>query len=623
MQTQVSKLLQITTVKLTAVLILSCFVGTTSFASGQTTNYSTQSEGSSSAISVLESKIEANGGWNSSLQTIYDGIVLGKTTVAQLQQAVDSINVSSTSAAESVFYWYIQLNKLGVSINSTTIEAALDAVTMLPNIGGLPFDYLNGETASFMVYNRYVLNAYQWAEQLNYQTSKWNISEAYAVFNDSVTAYGKPVLCVGSNGVGWGIKYGPRYYDECAQTIDMYLNFWLLGIEDGLTQAKHWWNWENANLWVNSSSGSFYKYANKWNTFECEAGAFDQIIWKFYQYDSSIPNVENLFVDMETRALSNGWNSPQWADYVVVHATENSQQRLENTINSWAAMLGFYGNLTSDMQNKIQALLDGSTGPAPAWNLIMQSKLYDETTGMFKMLSDTSVSTEATADAAVLLMQLSTVPVTGALAVPLQDYRYQDINNIIDGGVSSLNLETHTLTLSVSKPGTFLSMLGTNIFEYNLNNIGVWQVNFADDWNNINSKTLVSELPNRSYLGNTETAEPFPAPTPTPSPTTSPTPTATPIPSPTPTVEPTATPKPTLTPPSTPTASPKITPTPTATPTSIPTQIVAPTDSTSLENNTSQPQTIIIVLLSVLAITSLTILVILGFKKNLVAKEKE
>ena len=83
--------------------------------------------------------------------------------------------------------------------------------------------------ASFLVYNRYDLYAYQWASQLDYETSKWNLTAAYAVFNDSVTAYGKPVLSVGDNETGWGIGYGSRYYDEGAETIDMYLTFWLLG----------------------------------------------------------------------------------------------------------------------------------------------------------------------------------------------------------------------------------------------------------------------------------------------------------------------------------------------------------------------------------------------------------
>jgi hypothetical protein len=502
------RLTQITTLSLAFVLILSCFLGVGRPVNGQSSIFSTQPTGSASAIASLESAVEAHGGWNSSLQTIYDGIALNETTVSQLQNAVDSINITSTYAAETVFYWYFELSKFGVAINATTIEAALNEVTMLPNVGGLPDDYDNTNVspsvASFLVYFRYDLYAYQWAAQLGYETSKWNLQAAYAVFNNGVNAYGEPVLCVGSDGNGWGIGYGPRYYDECAETIDMYLTFWQLGITGALAQAQFWWNWTNAHLW----DGDFYQYAPRTGVFECEAGGFDQIIWKLYYNDQSISDVNNLFTDMETRWLSQGWNSPQWNDYVVQHATDNPQLRLKNTIISWASLLGFYGNMTSSMQSQVQGLLDGTSGPAPAWNLTMQSGLYDNSTGMFRMYSGVSSGVGATADAAVLIMLLSTVPVNGSLAVPLEDCVYEDVNSIIDGGISNVNLANSTVTVSVAKPGTFMSMFGTDIFEYNLNSTGVWKLTFASDWNSITNETLVSPLPtSRIYLGTTPNTE--------------------------------------------------------------------------------------------------------------------
>ena len=501
-------LTQITTVCLTFILVISSFFGALSFASGQTTAPSTQPTGSASEIEALENTISANGGWNSSLQTIYDGIALGETTVSQLQTAVDSIAISSMAAAEAVFYWYFELSKFGVSLNATTIEAALNEVSMLPGVGGLPDDYSNYGTASFLIYNRYDLYAYQWADQLGYETSKWNLYQAYDVFKNSVNAYGKPVLYVQAGGVGWGIGYGPRYYDECAETIDMYLTFWLLGIPDGLTQAEYWWNYVNSNLWDTADypGGAFYKYALDWTAFECEAGGMDSIISKLYYYDPSI-DTSNLFTDMETRALSQGWSSPQWADYVVVHATGvgdsgggNPQERLENTIMSWAAMLGLYGNMTGTMQTQVQNLLNGSTGAA--WSLLLDSEVYDNSNGMFRIRSDASDSVEATADAAVLMMLLSTVPISGSLAVPIEDSTYEDINNIIDGGIININLTSQTVTIGVSQAGTFQSMFGTDIFQYNLTSPGIWKLTFSNDWNNITSETLISALPTtRIYLG--------------------------------------------------------------------------------------------------------------------------
>jgi hypothetical protein len=460
--------------------------------------------GSAAEIAALEAAVEANGGWNRSLQTIYDGIALGQTTVSELQNAVDSISITSTSAAETVFYWYLELGKFGVPINATTIEAALNEVTMLPGVGGLPDDYSNFGVPSFIVYDRYDLFAYQWASQLGYETSKWNLTQAYTVFNNGVINNSEPVLCVQSNGQGWGISYGPRYYDESAETIDMYLTFWQLGIPEALTQAENWWNWTNSNLWkIDSSTGTgYYEYALDWNTFECETGGFDQIICKLYDADPSITNTSNLLTDLETRALNQGWDSPQWGNYVVKHAADNPQERLENTIMLWASLLGFYGDMNSAMQSQVQGLLDGSAGPAPAWSLLTQSEVYDNSTGLFSLHSDDSDSVEATADATVLIMLLSTIPVSGSPAVPMEDCVYEDINNIIDGGISNISLASNSVTVSVSQPGTFLSTFGTNIFEYDLNSSGVWQLTFSSDWNSITAETFVSQLPtSRIYLG--------------------------------------------------------------------------------------------------------------------------
>ena len=506
---------QIVTVGLIALMLLSCFFSVEHAANGQNVIFAVQPSGSAAEIAALEASIGANGGWNYNLQTIYDGIALGETTVAELQAAVDSLSITSTAAAETVFYWYHELGKFGVGINATTIEAALNETNMLPGVGGLPDDYSDGGKPAFILYNRYDLYAYQWASQLGYDASKWNLPKAYDVFNSDVISYGKPILYVEANN-GSAIDYGPRYYDECAETFDMYLTFWLLGIPDALSQAEGWWNWTNSNLWNTSGypGGSFYEYAQDWVLIECEAGGMDQLIWKLCYYDPTVQNVNNIFTDMETRLLSQGWSSPGWRNYTSVHATflsgsfENAQERLWNTINYWSAMLGFYGNMTADMQSQVDGLLDGSAGPAPAWSLLLRSELYNNATGMFKTISNMipdSGDAEATADAAVLISLLSTVPVSGALAVPMDDCSYQDINNIIDAGVSSINVTSYTVRVSVAKPGTFLSTFGTNIFEYNLESAGVWQLTFSSDWNSITAKTLVSPLQPKIYLGETLT----------------------------------------------------------------------------------------------------------------------
>jgi hypothetical protein len=463
-------------------------------------NYST---GAASYIQNLVNNVTANGGWLQSIQTCYDGIALGQTTVSQLQTLVDGLSGNSTANWQQIFYWYYVMQKFQVTINQTTIEAALDAAPMLQN--GLPLTDSNSGSPDFMVYNRYLVSAYALALALNYDTAKWNITTAYNSFKTAVTNLGKPALWISNTTVASSISYGPRYYDESAETIGMFLQFWEAGIPDGMIQAEYWWNWTDSNLWNTKSysAGSFYQYALNWTAFECEAGGFNSIVWQLYYYNSTTPNMNNLITDMQTRWLSKLWNSPQWSNYVTVHAGlgVNNQTRLENTIMSWAAMLGLYANMTNTMQSDVQELLNASTPVgAPAWELLERSNLYHS--GLFSMTSDTNASAEATADAASLMMYLATIPITGSVAVPLADIQYEDINNIIDGGISNINLTADQLTISVMNPGNFSFTFGTSPVSYTFASSGIWQLTFSSDWNAIINAVLMSQLStSRIYLG--------------------------------------------------------------------------------------------------------------------------
>jgi len=474
-------------------------------ADGATTvNYST---GAASYIQNLVNNVTANGGWLQSIQTCYDGIALGQTNITQLQTLVDGLSGNPTANWQQIFYWYYVMGKFQVQINQTTIEAALDAAPMLQN--GLPFTDSSSGSPDFLVYNRYLVNAYAFAKTLNYDTGKWNITTAYNSFKTAITNLGKPALWISNTTVASGISYGPRYYDESAETIDMFLQFWEAGISDGMIQAEYWWNWTNSNLWNTQSysGGSFYQYALNWIAFECEAGGMNSIMWQLYYYNSTTTNMNNLVADMQTRWLANGWNSPQWEQFVTVHATGvngsagNPQTRLDNTIMSWAAMLGLYANMTTIMQSEVQELVNGSNpAGAPAWELLEQSNLYNS--GLFSITSDSSPSGEATADGACLMMYLATIPVTGSVAVPLADVRYEDINNIIDGGISNINLTSDQLTISVMNPGNFSFTFGTSLISYTLPSSGIWQLTFSPDWNTIINAVLISQLSNtRIYLG--------------------------------------------------------------------------------------------------------------------------
>ena len=356
--------------------------------------------GAASYIQNLVNEVSANGGWSQSIQTCYDGIALGQTTISQLQKMVDSLSANVAANWQQIFYWYYVMQKFQVTLNQTTLKGALDAVPIMQN--GLPCTDSQSGSPDFIVYARYLINAYTLAQSLNYDTAKWNITTAYNSFKTAITNLGTPALWVSNIGIASGISYGPRLYDECAQTIDVFLQFWKAGIPDGMVEAENWWNWVNSNLWNTQtcSEGSFYEYSLSWIAFECEAGGMNSVMWLLRYYNSTTPNMNNTLTDMQTRWLSNLWSSPQWSNYVTAdagYAANNNgpqppfgspETRLENTIMSWTALLGLYPKMTTMMQSEVQELLNGSASAGvPAWELLEQSNLYNS--GLFSMHSDT------------------------------------------------------------------------------------------------------------------------------------------------------------------------------------------------------------------------------------------
>ena len=346
---------------------------------------------------------------------------------------------NSLQVASEVLYWTPILAKLGYT-NETTIEWALNSQAMMSD--GLPYCYndVSSGQEAFLVYDRYLILAYDYAIQYNYELSKWNLTQAYDSFKAAVTASTYPALLwIDRDGAPYTISYGPRYYDECGETIDVFLDFYDLGITSALNDAVTTWLWANANLW----SGTNYNYALNWAGYECEAGGFLQIALKLWHVDSSLPYTSNLLVDIENRFLAEQFSSPQWLDGVVCHMYEyNSELRLENTVMAWAAILGSYGELPSSYQTDVQQMLLGTGKTStPGWMQLLQSDLCGSNFPDFLEHSDSAgPNNDATAIGAALLFMLGIVPQTAVLAVPIEENLYEYIYNIFDPDLFNINL---------------------------------------------------------------------------------------------------------------------------------------------------------------------------------------
>jgi hypothetical protein len=280
-------------------------------------------EVNSSLIGNLETIVNAVN-YTSDIDAIYQGMIVGETSMQQLINAYNALTNPTT-----ILQWTPILSKLGYA-NQTTIEWALDNQQMMSN--GLPntgADSLSGSSQSFLIYDRFLILAYGYAIQYNYDLSTWNLTQAYDSFKASVDSATYPALLwVDQNGNAEYISYGPRYYDECGETIDAFLDFYGLGITTALNDALTTWLWTNNNLW-NYNGNGMYSYAlREPSVLECEAGGFFQIALLLQREDSTLPDINNTLTDVENRFLDEQLSSPQWRDGVIQHATTNPELRL-------------------------------------------------------------------------------------------------------------------------------------------------------------------------------------------------------------------------------------------------------------------------------------------------------
>ena len=456
-------------------------------------------QGNSTLASTIQNLI-SNINFTSDLDTSYMGLSLGTVTTQNFQSMIDALPSSSWS---SILYWYAVVDKYNIA-NQTTIERALDAATMMSN--GLP-----QETADiygkpcFLVYDRYLFYGYNWANKYQYDLTKWNLTSAYISYDDAVKyCQGAPPLWI--YGDNTAQTYSGRYYDETGESLDGYLEFYKFGITQALGRAEALWSFENSHYW----DGVYYGYTDANGLYECEAGGFEQIIWKLYDYDPTIPNVQNLLTDINNRYLSNLWNSPQWFDYVIQHANSNPQRRLENTEMTWQSLIGTYPLLSTTAQTEVQELLNGTAYGIvngnnqimPAWSLLSNPSagLYDPTTGLYRIHSDTGISNSATLLAANILMQMGITETSALLAVPLEEIHYEYTYNMIDKDLYAMDFNTNSIKIPLSTPGTLTFAYGSTPSSFNFDKNGVWNITFSSDWNTIISANYVGSLPtNRMY----------------------------------------------------------------------------------------------------------------------------
>jgi hypothetical protein len=428
-----------------------------------------------------------------------------------------------------VFKSFAELQRYGI-LNQTEIEWGLDHYKILPN--GLPETPWDGAN-DFYLEARYLLYGYYWADLYDHNTTAWNVTTAYANFKWAVGHSAAPatLYVTSTNGTYcyWGAT-SPRWYDEAMQTCDTFMTFYVIGSQfgglnttDALNEAVNTWDWYNDHGWIQNGVQSHYMYypggsrTSYGNSYECESGGFMELALKLeYYYGSSLGNVSRIFTDMYDRYIAEGWKSPQWqtGGGAIVHAASydgseaNTETRSSNTLMALSSLLGAWSDLNSTQQAALSNMLLGNSTTNPAWLLLYTNSnldLYDSSLGLFKLTND---STSTVADdiypscmIASLIFMEGIVPQTATLAVPIQEYFYEDVNALTDAQLFNINITARTVTFSIGKAGS-VSFIFNSTVTQSFSNVGTYTVTFASDWNSITNTVYDGALPtNRIYIG--------------------------------------------------------------------------------------------------------------------------
>jgi hypothetical protein len=417
------------------------------------------SRGASTLADAISSVLSS--AWAQDPASISIGTIFGKDSLS----AFDSATGVSTSVQQKAWLREIASED---GYSSQTIDNYVKSNSFVAMVGSLPQTY-NG---MWLAYDRSFIPLYD--------LLGWSKSAAITQLQQDLKAdSGQPLLAFGSPGASW--YYAERYYDEWIEDLDIFVKMGdtatAATLWAGVNQAPPNGNWE----------GSDYCYrADQAGVLECEVGFFAAVIANYKETVGSIPNFDRISTDLYTKLLASGWSSPLWgAPSAMQHATVNPQLRLENTLGGIEALQMYYCVSGSAYRTAFVNLLTAGT---PAWQYLMGNVNWG------------SSSSDDAAEKAALLFLYGVIPDTGSLAVPTNEWRYEDWTSMMPSTLFKFDYGTHTIQIPVHA-GNIKFDFGSSIASYNFPSDGVYRVQFSSDWNTVTSANSVGGLTQYNFLG--------------------------------------------------------------------------------------------------------------------------
>jgi hypothetical protein len=413
-------------------------------------------------------------------------IILGDRGESAFDQAI-AADVARGGYGYIDALYVARLAELSGYSSETIVNATKSALEHIKMCGGLPINYWPDIDGDYLLYDRFALWGYTYAEQFNL-TSKWNVTQAFNDFTRIYDRSGVMLQCDPRDNYAYGSS---RYYDEHAQTLSVFLRFFEQGVPEALGYADEVWNEVQPEHW-NTQYG-FYGYRDTAGI-ECEMGNFAQVIAEYKSFKGgTIPYWDRVIQDLNSTLLANGWSSLGWSSPgVIVHATWNPERRMWETLGVTMALQGLFPDFTLGMKS---AWADMLMGARPAWEGLVASDLNQN--GHFKgTSSSTTSSNDATVCAAATMFLYGIVPVTGSLAIPAMEESYPHKTPPIAASSFKFDYADRIIRIPV-RAGEMTFIYGTTPVNCTFPSDGIYTLKFSDDWNRIltvNDKPIDKEV---------------------------------------------------------------------------------------------------------------------------------
>jgi len=424
------------------------------------------------------------------------GIIMHKSSLNDFDSWI--INKVNRSDWNGVFAVKRYAEEAGYSspIIDNAVKLALSKIPMFKNYS-LPITDPR-DKGWFWVWDRYILYAYKYAEELNWEIKRWNKTSGFLALKHMRDLYGKAFYRFNPDTLEAESLFGTRWH-EAGALMGCFLIFYELGVKEALNYAMQEWKWLNDNLWSNNH----FNYAPQLSNWELSGINVFPHVAKLHLIKPDLPNWDRVIIDLQLRFVNNLWDSPQWDNInkvVVHHKPNNLERRLDGTLTAWIMLHTFYGLFTQGNKTNMKKMLEGNE-VTQAWIVLISSDLKQATTNMFRFSSNSPYSQYATAMATLCLFLMGISPEDGrGLAIPLISDRHNSYD-ALNYRHFEFDYVNHKIKIPVWGGTTLKFMYGTKPINKYFETTGIYVIYFTPDWNSILQTVKVSNLyPNEYYI---------------------------------------------------------------------------------------------------------------------------